>query len=147
MKTATNFIFIALAFGLLNGCYSIEERSLPEAVEKKVASHIQAGRYNEALDSLRPYANKGIVDAQFSTAYVLLQRDGTNVDIRMVLDWLRKAGVQGDEASLQYLSDLYHWGWLNVPKDQKMAEMWANAIQNTNTIPECLRYERSIPRK
>jgi len=100
-------------------------------------------RFDEGLRLLRPYAEKGNPDAQFGMAMGMVQKGG-EVNNREVIDWMRKAASQGQQEAVGLLSESYKWGNFNLPTNQVMAEMWKNALTDTNQIQECLRFEKAL---
>jgi len=69
---------------------------------------------------------------------------GGEVNSREVVDWMRKAASQGQREAVGLLSESYKWGNFNLPTNQVMAEMWKNALTDTNQIQECLRFEKAL---
>ena len=153
-----NTLPIALAFALsqmlLTGCFlkqkerapisRMDDYSIPPEVEEKAENFMAQQRYNEALNLIRPYADKGNPEAQFSVAFILVQRDEEKANGTDVLNWTRKAASKGHRHALEVLSHSYRYGHFNLPTNREMAEMWRSALIDTNRIPECLRFERTV---
>lgn len=117
--------------------------AIPPSVESKLEEYAKQKQYDKGLALLRPYAEQGNPDAQFATAIGIIQKGG-NINTKEVLDWTRKAASQGQREAISLLSESYRWGNFNLPTNQVMSDMWKDAATDTNRIPECMNYERSI---
>ncbi|MEI7534907.1 MAG: hypothetical protein WCK57_11110 [Verrucomicrobiae bacterium] len=135
------------------GCHADQDKKLssttiassiiPPEVQSQLENLAKEKRFDEGLRLLRPYAEKGNPDAQFGMAMGIVQKGG-EVNNREVVDWMRKAASQGQQEALGLLSESYRWGNFNLPTNQVMAEMWKNALTDTNQIKACLRFEKTL---
>jgi len=147
------FLAVICVQVLLAGCHADQDKRLssatianstiPPEVKSQLENLAKEKRFDEGLRLLRPYAEKGNPDAQFGMAMGMVQKGG-EVNNREVIDWMRKAASQGQQEAVGLLSESYKWGNFNLPTNQVMAEMWKNALTDTNQIQECLRFEKAL---
>ncbi|WP_171161562.1 tetratricopeptide repeat protein [Usitatibacter palustris] len=86
------------------------------------------GRPADAKDALAYYrkgADVGVPSAQYKLGMLYL-KDGPTQDYRQALDWLTRAGSNGDKRAFEAVADMYEQG-LGVEKNAQMARLYRAA--------------------
>jgi len=92
----------------------------------------EAGDYKTAFDELKPLAEQGDVDAQFSLGVMYQEGKGVIQDYKEAVKWYTKAAEQGDAYAQGALAYMYRYGE-GVLQDNVYAHMWGNiASSNGN---------------
>jgi TPR repeat protein len=108
---------------------------------EKLPGLAKAGKYDEALNLVRPYAEKGNAEAQFTMAIGLVEKGGETNNSQIVW-WARKAATQDYPQALGFLANAYQWGEYGLPTNNVMSAMWSSSETNAAMITKCLDYER-----
>ncbi len=83
------------------------------------------GDYATALKELRPLAEQGDVNAQFTLGLMYTKGRGVPQDYKEAVRWYRLAAAQGDAKAQYGLGVMYVEGW-GVPQNNVLAHMWYN---------------------
>lgn len=90
--------------------------------EDALAAH-DAGKYEEALELLKPLGEAGNVDAQNKLSHMYWYGEGTAVDYDEALRWSRRAAATGS-ASAYYDIGVHYRAGLGVPQSDELAFEW-----------------------
>jgi TPR repeat protein len=108
----------------------------PLAAEGYVEAKIALGYYflengdeSESLKWLNEAALSGISLSQTHLGLVLTDVIGRDEDISLGVEWLKKAGEQGDRIAAIKLAQIYRTGKGNVSKDIELYEYWNSKAQ------------------
>jgi TPR repeat protein len=90
--------------------------------EDALAAH-DAGRYEEALELLKPLAEGGNLDAQNKLSHMYWYGEGTEPDYPTALGWSRRAAAAGSAAAMHDIGSHYAAG-LGVEQSDEKAFEW-----------------------
>ena len=93
------------------------------------------GDYATALRLMRPLADQGDADAQFSLGLMYQNGYGVPQDYVQAMAWYRKAAEQGDAAAQNNLGNMY-FGGRGVQQDYVRAHMWYNLAASRFSVSE-----------
>ena len=79
--------------------------------------------YVKALEILKPYAERGDVQAQLKVGFMYFYGEGIGRDYGKAASWLIKAGEQGNPIAQTMLTRMYQNGW-GVTRDLNKAILW-----------------------
>lgn len=79
--------------------------------------------YATALKYLRPLAQQGNAQAQYSLGVMCQNGQGVSKDLKQAVSWYRKSAIQGDATAQYNLGYMYNLG-SGVGKDEKQAYIW-----------------------
>jgi TPR repeat protein len=120
MKHSTRFLLLVFAAALLFGLAGCGSTHYPKGGRQYKPDDAVA-----ALRELKPLAEQGNAQAQFSLGSLYYQGWGVPQDYREAVGWLRKAAEQGHRFSQSMLGTLFAEGVQGVvEKDQPQALMW-----------------------
>ena len=84
----------------------------------------EAGYYQKALNRIKPLAEQGYPDAQFSLGKMYSNGNGVPKNDTKALKWFRKAAEQGHTLAQTILGAIYLWEGQGTPKDYVEAVRW-----------------------
>jgi len=85
----------------------------------------ERGDYATALRLMRPLAEQGQANAQFSIGLMYAIGKGVRQDYVEAVKWFRKAAEQGDASAQNSLGSMYYTGY-GVSQDYVVAHKWFN---------------------
>ena len=92
---------------------------------EEATAALKRGDYETALRELRPLAERGNADAQYSLGVMYYEGHGVPQDHAEEVRWYRKAANQGYAEAQYDLGVMYDKGE-GVPQDYVQAHMWFN---------------------
>lgn len=121
-----------------------------ESMSALGAAHMQETRlfyqdYNEAVNWLRPAAERGNAAAQNNLGICYLHGYGVTQDYDMAAEWIRKSAEQGNTFAAYHMGGLYYVGHGVAQSPQEAFKWWLKAAQGGHAIAQCnvaLMYEQ-----
>ena len=111
------FVSCMSIFSLLISCSSDSYKL------KKAAALYESGQYSQALEILKPLADKGLKEAQSNLAQMYYNGEGVKQDYQEAFKWTQKAAEQGVVHSQYNLGLLFNNGQ-GVKRDYQEAFKW-----------------------
>ena len=145
-------IFFSLTFSLmvLMGCKS-KAKSM-ESIEDAVETAFSEKRYDDVYALIKPFADKGNADAEFSLGLLILgkqikaYRDKSDkVAEEDALKWIRKAATHGNQEAMLFISDSYKFGRYGYPQNSQLAQQWSELVNNPSLLSSILDAEKKKP--
>ena len=113
---------ILLLVALLASAAGAVAETMTEAM-----SAYRAGEYANAARLLEPWAEQGVVQAQYTLGTLYAFGQGMAPDPSRAVRWLRAAAEQGHLEAARALGNIYVSG-LGVPRDEAEAVKWFNKV-------------------
>ncbi len=101
-------------------CGGVRAETMTEAMNA-----YRAGDYTVAAQMLRPWAEKGVVEAQYTLGTLYTLGQGVELDYTAGIGWLRRAAEQRHLAAAETLGKIYVSG-LGVPRNEAEGVKWFN---------------------
>ena len=101
----------------------------------------------EAARWYRLAAEKGHAASQYDLGFMLLLGEGVSKHIEEGLQWIERAGSQGEYAAFRLLVDCYANGICDAPVDLGKAAFWRGRWRNTSACIHRRHAAVTLPRK
>ncbi len=120
LKISTVYLYLLLIIVPLLG---VQCKGNTEKFNEGLAAY-EAGYYQKALNIIKPLAEQGYPDAQFSLGKMYGSGKGVPKNNTKALKWFRKAAEQGHTLAQTILGAIYLWEGGGTPKDCAEAVRW-----------------------
>lgn len=101
---------------------------------KRGLADLEAGNYQDALDTLLPHAEGGVPEAQAAVGLIYQLGLGVDRNIKSAVTWLEQAANQGNGAAAHNLGTLYLTCEPDLPVDADKSRYWYEKAKHLGFI-------------